>query len=109
MLINLCIPRPPAVHAYSTYCTTPAFPAPAWCSQRLPSLYAHVQARYWDVGFLRFYNKVDRVRLQGAMCFPFTGLASLGGSSSCTWCIPPKNAKLLHVAPRKGAYAPPKP
>ena len=29
---------------------------PAWCSERLPYLYGHVQSAYWDVGFLRSYR-----------------------------------------------------
>jgi phosphatidylinositol glycan class V len=43
---------------YVTYCLAPAHAAarPTWCAARLPSLYAHVQRKYWDVGLLRFYR-----------------------------------------------------
>mgnify|MGYP002050440369 CR=1 FL=1 len=30
--------------------------APAWCRERVPSIYAHVQRTYWNVGFLRYYE-----------------------------------------------------
>jgi GPI mannosyltransferase 2 len=40
--------------AYSLFCqiTRP----PQWCSQLPPSIYTHVQGKYWDVGFLRYWT-----------------------------------------------------
>ena len=32
-----------------------------YCQKTLPSMYGYVQEKYWDVGFLRFYRKLDRV------------------------------------------------
>ncbi|XP_067399417.1 GPI mannosyltransferase 2 isoform X2 [Emydura macquarii macquarii] len=29
---------------------------PAWCSQRLPVIYSYIQAVYWNVGFLRYFE-----------------------------------------------------
>lgn len=58
------------VIAHLTYCTSSNAaddPERAWCTTRkmggilvVPSIYSHVQDKYWDVGFLRFYTKLDR-------------------------------------------------
>ncbi|KDD73457.1 PIG-V mannosyltransferase, partial [Helicosporidium sp. ATCC 50920] len=49
-------------HAWLSFCSSSAlsFPPPAWCARAVPSVYADVQRRYWDVGFLRFYRKLVR-------------------------------------------------
>ena len=65
--------------AYRTYCV--GYPAEArapWCHKRVPSLYSYVQAQYWDVGFLRFYHKLARVRGTGG-----TGIGV--GSVESSW------------------------
>lgn len=57
--------------AYNTYCKSGSTDvdmvnrgeiAPLWCSRRVPSVYGYVQEAYWEVGFLRFYEKFVRVR-----------------------------------------------
>ncbi|KAL6770231.1 PIGV1 [Auxenochlorella protothecoides x Auxenochlorella symbiontica] len=51
------------VRGYLTYCGVgrdAALQPPPWCQSTLPSLYGYVQRQYWDVGFLRFYSKLDR-------------------------------------------------
>lgn len=65
-----CICAPYALlqaQAYADFCTARAdavgLQRSAWCDAALPSLYGYVQKTYWDVGFLRFYAKFDRVSL----------------------------------------------
>ncbi|EGN99627.1 glycosyltransferase family 76 protein [Serpula lacrymans var. lacrymans S7.3] len=41
--------------AYLAFCSTTAQPA-EWCTRRFPSIYAHVQDKYWNVGFLRYWT-----------------------------------------------------
>lgn len=52
------------LQAYQAYCK-PSFheagQMPEFCEKSLPSVYGYVQKKYWDVGFLRFYQKIDRV------------------------------------------------
>ncbi|KAH7923928.1 glycosyltransferase family 76 protein [Leucogyrophana mollusca] len=41
--------------AYLTFCSS--FERPEWCSQgMLPSIYSHVQSKYWNVGLLRYWT-----------------------------------------------------
>ena len=48
------------LHGYRTFCAAATRAtrdaAPAWCRERVPSIYAHVQRTYWNVGFLRYYE-----------------------------------------------------
>jgi GPI mannosyltransferase 2 len=39
-----------------TMCEEPGDPDWAWCRGPLPNMYSFVQARYWDVGLLRYYQ-----------------------------------------------------
>ncbi|KAJ7129822.1 glycosyltransferase family 76 protein [Mycena crocata] len=41
--------------AYTAFCTGAQSPA-AWCAKTLPLIYSHVQERYWNVGFLRYWT-----------------------------------------------------
>ncbi len=55
---------------------------PSWCDAALPSIYGYVQQKYWDVGFLNFYDKLIRlpfvvqsipvIVLAGATCWSWT-------------------------------------
>ncbi|KAJ6607776.1 GPI mannosyltransferase 2 [Mycena sp. CBHHK59/15] len=42
--------------AYLAFCAAPRTDAPAWCANRVPLIYSHVQARYWNNGFLRYWT-----------------------------------------------------
>ncbi|KAJ7495994.1 glycosyltransferase family 76 protein [Mycena galericulata] len=41
--------------AYIAFCTSTDSPA-VWCTRALPLIYSHVQDRYWNVGFLRYWT-----------------------------------------------------
>mmetsp|Transcript_117029 Transcript_117029/g.342764 ORF Transcript_117029/g.342764 Transcript_117029/m.342764 type:complete len:440 (+) Transcript_117029:82-1401(+) len=45
-----------ALQAYAFARECYAGDAPAWCRRRLPSVYSHVQAHYWQVGFLQYFQ-----------------------------------------------------
>ncbi|KZT24378.1 glycosyltransferase family 76 protein [Neolentinus lepideus HHB14362 ss-1] len=40
--------------AYRLFCSSSS--RPSWCSNFPPSIYTYVQAAYWDVGFLRYWQ-----------------------------------------------------
>lgn len=42
-------------YAYRLFCVDAASPA-SWCSAFPPSIYTHVQSKYWNVGFLRYWT-----------------------------------------------------
>ena len=82
--------------AYQAYCVpAAAAPPPRWCSRRLPSVYAFIQEKYWDVGFLRFYAEIDRVsrhremlRRLLALVGGLSGKGPTSNSSLCLRCAP---------------------
>ncbi|KAF8550296.1 mannosyltransferase [Imleria badia] len=63
-IVLVAIPLVPFVHhnyrGYVLFCTSAALDTvgrPGWCDQGLfPSIYAHVQRAYWNVGFLRYWT-----------------------------------------------------
>ncbi|KAG1746094.1 glycosyltransferase family 76 protein [Suillus lakei] len=55
------LPLIPFIHhniiAYIRFCTPSATRIPDWCtSSIIPSIYSHVQSKYWNVGFLRYWT-----------------------------------------------------
>jgi len=40
---------------YQAFCQDTDTPAP-WCSNSPPSIYTHVQSKYWGVGFLKYWT-----------------------------------------------------
>jgi GPI mannosyltransferase 2 len=38
------------------FCAVATTDQPQWCHQTLPSLYSFVQRKYWNVGFLRYWE-----------------------------------------------------
>ncbi|KAF8629165.1 hypothetical protein AX17_005750 [Amanita inopinata Kibby_2008] len=43
--------------AYTVFCQQSATEhIPQWCSRLFPSVYAHVQARYWNIGFFHYWT-----------------------------------------------------
>ncbi|KAK1759611.1 GPI mannosyltransferase 2 [Echria macrotheca] len=53
----------PQAVAYRRFCAAPpsgaeavSVPRPSWCDGYLPSIYAFVQAHYWNNGFLRYWT-----------------------------------------------------
>ncbi|KAF8320312.1 hypothetical protein DL93DRAFT_1828914 [Clavulina sp. PMI_390] len=58
VFIPICI-SPFILHqknGYDAFCQQSPSGRPAWCSNRIPSIYAHVQSHYWNVGFLRYWR-----------------------------------------------------
>ncbi|KAF5385896.1 hypothetical protein D9615_002420 [Tricholomella constricta] len=57
LLLTACVMSPFIYHNYSAYrlfCLGAS--KPEWCSRLPPSIYTHVQAKYWNVGFLRYWE-----------------------------------------------------
>ncbi|KAG5719259.1 GPI mannosyltransferase 2 [Termitomyces sp. T112] len=55
--LSACVTAPFTYHNYSAYCLFCNIPnKPQWCYRIPPSIYTHVQAKYWDVGFLRYWT-----------------------------------------------------
>ncbi|KAH0584126.1 hypothetical protein H2248_009692 [Termitomyces sp. 'cryptogamus'] len=57
IVLSACVAAPFIYHNYKAYrlfCNTPN--KPQWCYRIPPSIYTHVQATYWDVGFLRYWT-----------------------------------------------------
>lgn len=45
---------------YEMYCLSRLdsyLEVPPWCMKTVPNLYSHIQAVYWDVGFLKFLER----------------------------------------------------
>ncbi|KAG1724094.1 glycosyltransferase family 76 protein [Suillus paluster] len=55
------LPLIPFIHhniiAYLVFCTPSTTRIPDWCAtSMIPSIYSHVQSKYWNVGFLRYWT-----------------------------------------------------
>ncbi|KKA27043.1 hypothetical protein TD95_003952 [Thielaviopsis punctulata] len=46
----------PQLAGYRHFCQNTLGDAPEWCDYLVPSIYNHVQSRYWNVGFLRYWT-----------------------------------------------------
>lgn len=58
LILTLLMFSPMIYHQYSGYqifCQETDIPAP-WCTNSPPSIYTHVQSKYWNVGFLRYWT-----------------------------------------------------
>ena len=88
------------IYAYREFCLSGSYADSEvpWCFQR-QTLYSFVQEKYWDVGFLRFYSKFERLAnvlqslpillLSFSSCWQYfradwRRALTLGGSSSCS-------------------------
>lgn len=47
-------------YGYISFCRQ-GHESPEWCDSGLPSIYGYVQNKYWEVGFLNFYEKLVRL------------------------------------------------
>eukprot|EP00884_Botryococcus_braunii_P021872 jgi/Botrbrau1/8369/Bobra.0046s0029.1 len=47
------------VHAYSLFCKEESHDIPGWCLSQIPASYSHVQAKYWNNGFLKYFQTVQ--------------------------------------------------
>ncbi|KNZ73090.1 GPI mannosyltransferase 2 [Termitomyces sp. J132] len=55
--LSACVTAPLIYHNYSAYCLfCNIHNKPQWCYRIPPSIHTHVQANYWDVGFLRYWT-----------------------------------------------------
>ena len=60
-ILLAALPLIPFIHhnttAYLIFCTSPVMNVPDWCTNSIiPSIYSHVQSKYWNVGFLRYWT-----------------------------------------------------
>ncbi|KAG6857278.1 hypothetical protein H0H87_007111 [Tephrocybe sp. NHM501043] len=58
IILSACVAAPLVYHNYSAYllfCMAD-IDTPEWCHRVPPSIYTHVQAKYWDNGFLRYWT-----------------------------------------------------
>lgn len=45
-------------YAYRKFCTNidVDYPMPSWCQSYIPISYSHIQSKYWNIGFLAYYQ-----------------------------------------------------
>ncbi|RDB24784.1 GPI mannosyltransferase 2 [Hypsizygus marmoreus] len=60
LFLTVVVTLPFAYHnysAYSLFCSSSSpTHRPGWCDNFPPSIYTHVQSKYWNVGFLRYWT-----------------------------------------------------
>jgi phosphatidylinositol glycan class V len=59
IIFTLAVAAPSILHQYVAhriFCRETTHPRPVWCKNSIPSVYNHVQSKYWNVGFLRYWT-----------------------------------------------------
>ncbi|KAG1765770.1 glycosyltransferase family 76 protein, partial [Suillus occidentalis] len=92
------LPLVPFIHhntiAYLRFCKPSATRIPDWCtSNMIPSIYSHVQSKYWNVGFLRYWTVSNIPNF--ILAFP----ALLHVFAFCWFYLSNLPAILPHIAP----------
>ena len=89
LLLTSLVFSPMIYHQYTGYrafCQDTSEPAP-WCSNLTPSIYTHVQSKYWNVGFLRYWTlqQIPNFLLAApvAMLLSYYSVQSIRSSAIC--------------------------
>ncbi|KAG1799794.1 glycosyltransferase family 76 protein [Suillus plorans] len=93
------LPLIPFIHhnvtAYLLFCKPSATHIPDWCTNNmLPSIYSHVQSKYWNVGFLRYWT------VSNIPNFMFALPVLLNVFAFCWFYLSNLPAIIPHIAPR---------
>ncbi|KAF8894928.1 hypothetical protein CPB84DRAFT_1782666 [Gymnopilus junonius] len=44
------------LYTFTLFCLDTSATTPEWCDRAFPSIYSYVQAKYWNIGFLRYWT-----------------------------------------------------
>jgi phosphatidylinositol glycan class V len=84
--------------AYRTFCLAPAVfgdIVPDWCDNTIPSIYNHVQSKYWNVGFLRYWTPSQAPNI--LLAAPVLSLIFTFGWYHLQAVVPGLVATILHI------------
>ncbi|KAJ7594703.1 glycosyltransferase family 76 protein [Mycena floridula] len=57
IILSAVVCAPFAYHQYGAYLVfCREAPKPEWCNRSIPLIYTHVQSKYWNVGFMRYWT-----------------------------------------------------